>query len=358
MIPIANWKATRKQKKLVKKVMNTGRLTYGPITEEFENEFARRHSRAFALFTNSGTDALRIALHALKEREGWKDGDEVIIPAVTFIATFNIVLQCGLKPVLVDVDEDYNINPELIEQAITKRTRVIIPVHLLGLEAKMYKIMAIAVDHDLKVIEDSCEMVFSSGLGDVSCFSTYVAHHITTGVGGLILTDNADLSSYMRSMMFHGRDSSYLSMDDNSPEIADKRFLFDKPGYSARATELQAALGLGDLDNLMDNLRKRRKNAQLLSWGLGCYYNSNHTYQFFPIMHKDRDGLMNHLESKGIHTRPIMPLTTQPIVRKNIKVGRNPMAQKINRKGLLLPCHPYLSEKDINYIVESVKEYA
>lgn len=349
MIPISDWKSTRKQNKLVKDVLKSGRLTYGPMTEKFEKEFARLHKRNYGLFVNSGTDALRIALHAFKKRGGWEDGDEVIIPAVTFIATFNIVLQCGLTPVLVDVDEDYNLNPELIK--ITKKTRAIIPVNLLGLEARMYEITDIATTYGLKVIEDSCEMILSSGMGDVSCFSTYMAHHVQTGVGGMILTNQENLAKYMRSMMFHGRDDSYLSMDDNSPEVASKRFLFDKPGYSSRATELQAALGLGDLENLFDNLTKRVENARKLCKGLGVTFNPGHTYQFFPIMSGNRDELMARLEDSGIHTRPIMPLITQPIVKERIRVGRFPMAEKINREGLLLPCHPYLTDKDIEYIV-------
>lgn len=357
MIGIADWRVTPKQKRLVNQVLDSGRLTYGPMTDQFEKEFARIHGRRYGLFINSGTDALRIALHALKTREGWEDGDEVIIPAITFIATFNVVVQCNLKPVLVDVEKDFNINPNLIENAVTKKTRAIIPVNLLGLESQMSEIMAIAISHGLKVIEDSCEMVLSSGLGDVTCFSTYVAHHVITGVGGMILTDNKYLAKYMRSMMFHGRDDSYMSMDDNSPEVAAKRFIFDKPGYSARATELQAALGLGDLDNLHGNLLKRTTNARKLCEGLKVEFDPFHTYQFFPIMAKDRDDLMIHLEGRGIHTRPIMPLTTQPIVRKTIRVGIFPVAEQINREGLLIPCHPYLGDNDINYILESVKEF-
>jgi perosamine synthetase len=148
---MADWQVNRKQKKLIKQVLKSGRLTYGDKTRELEERFAKLHGVKYALFTSSGTAALKIALHALKDKYKWKDGDEVIIPAVTFVATMNVVIMNNLQPVLVDVKEDtVNIDPELIEQAITKKTRAILPVHLLGQPAAMKAIVAIAKKHELK----------------------------------------------------------------------------------------------------------------------------------------------------------------------------------------------------------------
>src|SRR5207253_461838 len=133
----------------------SGRLTYGDKTRELEERFAELHGVKHALFTSSGTAALKIAIHALKDRYGWKDGDEVIIPAVTFVATMNVVVMNNLKPVLVDVSKDtINLDSSLIEKAITKKTRAIIPVHLLGQAADMEAINKIAKKHKLRVIED------------------------------------------------------------------------------------------------------------------------------------------------------------------------------------------------------------
>ena len=169
-------------KRYVNEALNENRLSRGRFTDRFEREFAELHQVKHALFCNSGTSALQIALAALKEVYGYKDGDEVLVPATTFIATSNIVLQNNLKPVFVDVDyETFNINPALIREKITDRTRCIIPVHLFGLPADMYSIMAIARAYGLQVLEDSCEAMFCSqnsktvgSFGDLACFSTSI----------------------------------------------------------------------------------------------------------------------------------------------------------------------------------------
>lgn len=367
MIGIADFKVNRKQKKLIKRVLKSGRLTYGPVTEELENKFAAMHERKYALFTSSGTAALQIALQSMKNKYGWKNGDEVIMPALTFIATFNIITYCGLKPVLVDVDpETLNIDPKLIQKAITKRTVAILPVNLLGLPADMEEIMSIAIDFNLRVLEDSCETAYiypAGRLSDVACFSTYLAHHLTTGVGGFILTDDKDLAKYMRSMMFHGRDESYLSTDDNSPAVVHKRFIFDKQGFSMRATELEAALGLGEIDNLPKSIFKRQINAAYLQWELQDYAKfpgafKSHSYMLFPMIVRGRDALMVHLEKNGIHTRTIMPLTNQPIIKKlGYEEKDYPVTQSINDSGMLIGCHQYLKRKDLETIIKSIKEF-
>lgn len=377
-ITMADWEATRYQKKLVKKVLKSGRLTYGPVTRELEERFADIHGAKYALFTNSGTSALKIALHALKDRYGWKDGDEVIIPSVTFVATMNVVLMNNLKPVLVDVKKNTaNINPGLIKKAITKRTRAIIPVHLLGQPADMEAIMAVAREHKLKVIEDSCETMFVNKIyGDVACFSTYIAHLMVTGIGGFAITNDKELATDMRSIMFHGRDEAYLNIDDNNKTGADwknmvnARFNFPRRGYSDRATELEAALGLGDLRTWKQMIAKRQAHAKYLIDNLHNVVPMEpwtpiqtiygHAFMFFPMYVKDRDKLIFFLETNGIHTRTMMPLTTQPIVKKYFgkKVAtQHPTANFINKHGLLIGCHQYLNKKDLDYIIETVKEF-
>lgn len=370
-LTMADWAVTRKQKKLIKQVLNSGRLTYGEKTRELEQRFAEIHDVKHALFTNSGTSALKIAIHALKDRYGWKDGDEVIIPSVTFVATMNVVLMNNLKPVLVDVKKDtVNMNPELIEKAITKKTRAIIPVHLLGQPAEMDAIMKVARKHKLRVIEDSCETMFVHGVkGDVACFSSYLAHLLVTGVGGFITTNNKKLATIMRSMMFHGRDESYLNIDDKPKELY-KRFWFPRFGYSDRMTELEAALGLGELDEWEDMIKTRQKNARYLYTELSGVMASHgaadvwgpvtdikkHAFMFLPLLVQKRDELMLYLEKQGIQTRTMMPLTTQPLVQPYIK-KKYPVAQYVNEHGLLLGCHQYMTKGDLDYIIGSIRSF-
>jgi dTDP-4-amino-4,6-dideoxygalactose transaminase len=188
-----------REKYLVNKALDSNRLTYGLMSKEFENKFAASHNCKYGLFMNSGTSALQVALASLKDRHGWSDGDEVIVPAVTFVATANIVLHNNMVPIFVDVEkETYNIDPSKIEEKITTKTRAIIPVHLLGLPADMDPIIEIAKTYRLSIVEDSCETMFATykgrkvgSMGDIGCFSTYVAHFIVTGVGGFSITNNS-----------------------------------------------------------------------------------------------------------------------------------------------------------------------
>jgi len=352
-VPLADWKVSWKQKRLVNKVLKSGRLTYGPITEKLEEKFAELHDWGYVLFTSSGTDALKIAIHAMKDKYGWKDGDEILIPAVTFVATMNVVVMNNLVPVLVDIDQDtLNIDPAKMKQSMTNRTRAIIPVHLLGRPADMQRIIASAKKNNLKVIEDSCEMmgIDYEPRGDVACYSTYLAHLVTTGVGGFIATNDKKLATTMRSMMFHGRDESYLNIDDIADPSA--HYKFPRFGYSDRLTELEAALGLVELDSLAEIIKTRQFNASLLG-----PTEPNHAYMFYPIFAEDRDDLASYLADHDIQTRQIMPLTNQPIAQKYLKNKKFPRATFVNNHGLLLPCHQYLSDKQIKYVVQTIKEF-
>ena len=202
-IGVGGLELTKYEKDLVNQVLDSNRLTYGPMSKKFEKEFARMHDVKHALFMNSGTSALHIALAALKDRNGWKDGDEVIVPSVTFVASSNIILHNKMNPVFVDVESStFNIDPYLIEQKITSKTRAIVVVHLLGLPANMKPILEIAKKYNLEIIEDSAECMFAKydgksvgSIGTIGCFSTYVAHFLVTGVGGLATTNNPDIAS-------------------------------------------------------------------------------------------------------------------------------------------------------------------
>ena len=371
---------TDKDKEYVNEVLNTGRLSYGPFTRKFEEKFAKAHGVKYAIFCNSGTSALQVALHALKLRYGYKDGDEVIVPALTFVATVNIVLQNNLKPVLVDVDPDYfEINEQLIEKAITPRTRVIIPVHIGGLPCNMEKIMEIAKRHKLQVIEDSCETMFAKqnsqkvgSFGDIGCFSTYVAHILTTGVGGFVTTNDEELAKSCKSLFNHGRNNIYMSMDDDKgktqdelKEIVSKRFQFEQVGYSYRATEFEGAIGLAQIERYKENIKARKENASYLYEGLKDLplglprerTGADHVYMFYPLIAEDRNGICQYLEEHGIETRYLLPLTNQPAYKDLFKEDDYPVAKMLNEHAFYIASHPGLTKDDLDYIISTFRGF-
>ncbi len=368
--------------KFVNQVLSSNRLSYGPFSQKFEQEFAKLHQRKYAIFCNSGTSALQVALHALKSTYKWADGDEVLVPAVTFPATSNIVIQNNLKPVFVDIERDYFlINPEQIEKYITKKTRVLIPVHLFGQSADMVKILQIAKRHNLKILEDSAQAMFVKyngkpvgSLGDIACFSTYATHLITTGVGGIAATNDDEIAVKMKSLFNHGRDGIYLKIDDDAGvtgaklfEIVDKRFSFVDVGYSYRATELEAAIGLAQLRKWEQIIKKRQQNAAYLVKGLSDLQEYiqlpkirpgvEHAFMLFPILvinpKNSRDKLVFFLEDNLIETRYLFPLLNQPIYKKlfgNLEENY-PVAKFVTKNGLVIGCHPNLTKNDLDWIV-------
>jgi dTDP-4-amino-4,6-dideoxygalactose transaminase len=374
------------EKRLVNEVLDSNQLTYGPYTKRFEAEFAKVHECRFALFLNSGTSALHVVLQVLKSRHGWSDGDEVIVPAVTFVATSNIVLHNNMRPVFVDVDaKTYNIDPAKIEEKITKRTRAIIPVHLLGLPAEMGPIRELAQTYKLAIIEDSAETMFAKylgrsvgTLGDVGCFSTYVAHFLVTGVGGLATTNDPELAVDMRSVMNHGRDSIYIgSKDDHDVdektfhEIIERRFRFINVGHSFRCTEMEAAIGIGQLSRKDDIVTRRREIAGRYTRELSdlghliqlpsCPPDRTHSYMLYGIVTRGdfKRKMVHYLEELNIETRDMLPLINQPIYRRlygNLD-DEYPVAKWINNNGFYIGCHSYMSDAEVDFVIQAIREF-
>lgn len=361
-IDVGTLQITEKHVNKVVEALLSNRLSYGPMTDLFEKQFAKRHNSTYGIFTNSGTSALQATIHAMKILYGWQDGDEIIMPATTFVATYNVILHNNMKPVLVDVREDFNINPDLIKEKITDKTRAILPVHLLGKPCAMEEILTLAKEFNLKVIEDSCETmgVPGVGLGDVACSSFYIAHLLITGVGGMAITRDKELSDLIRSLIFHGRDNKYLQIDDDnkySEEVIHARFIFNHPGYSYRGTELESALGIVEMEILDENIRKRQTNARYLNDHLQNWppeYLKNHAFMMYPILSEKRNELMLYLEQQGITTRTIMPLINQPYI--NVDPKEYPVSEMILRKGLLVGCHQNLTTDDLDYLIEHIKK--
>jgi dTDP-4-amino-4,6-dideoxygalactose transaminase len=371
------------EKRYVNQVLDSNRLSYGPFTERFEAEFARLHDCRYAIFCNSGTSALHMTLAALKERHGWADRDEVLVPATTFIATSNIVLHNGMRPVFVDISlKDYGIDPGLIADKITPRTRAIIPVHLCGLPCDIGAVMDEARRHGLAVIEDSCETMFAryegrsvGSFGEVGCFSTYVAHLLVTGVGGLATTNDPDLAVTLRSLCNHGRDSIYLKIDDDQDvkgerlwEIVSRRFSFVRLGHSFRATEMEAAIGLAQLEQRESMLEARRKNAAYLTAGLSDLQDRfllppwpegrDHVFMLYPILLLDRrlpkSRIVNFLEDHSIETRDLFPLLTQPVYRKMFGdlIEEYPVAREVEEWGFYIGCHPGMTPSNLDCVIQ------
>jgi perosamine synthetase len=373
-------------KRYVNDCLDSNRLSYGKYTREFEEKFASMHGCKHGVFMNSGTSALQVALAALRETHGYKDGDEVIVPSTTFIATSNIVLQNNMVPVFVDVNpRTYNMEYRKIEDKITAKTRAIIPVHLFGLGADMTEIMYIAKRHCLQVIEDSCEAVGSTvdgkpvgSFGDMGCFSTYVNHLVVGGVGGLVTTNDDKLAELCRSLMAHGRDSVYSSIDaangltgSGLQNVVERRFKFDRVGYSYRATELEAALALSELERFEQNAAARRDNATRLMSLLSSIdeiqlpyvpYDMTHSWMMFPIICKpyvDREKLLMYLEEHGVETRHMFPLLESPAYRKLFPrmMEQYPVSQNLARSGFMIGIHQNLTAEDIYYVGELIHGY-
>jgi dTDP-4-amino-4,6-dideoxygalactose transaminase len=310
---------------------------------------------------------------------------EVIVPSVTFVATPNIVYHNKMTPMLVDVDPlTYNLSPDELGKRLEcyeekppydQRIRAAIPVHLFGQPAAMDDIKE-RLPEGTFIIEDSCECVGAhykgkpvGSLGDVGVFSLYVAHIITAGVGGIATTNDQELAEVMRSLVNHGRDpraGGDIDIEAND-WVRGARFKFNRIGHSFRITELEAAIALAQLDSLDWNLQRRQENAEQLTKGLKPFkerlqlptldpFISTHSFMMYPIVyHGDKWRLCGWLESIGIETREMLPLTNQPAYVH--QVGNFPNAKYINEHGFYIGCHPWVTDEDIRYVTEAFDEY-
>jgi perosamine synthetase len=336
----------------------------GRYVEEFESKFARYCGCTYGISTTSGTTALHLALASL----GIGPGDEVILPASTMIATAFAVVYCGAKPVLVDAEQEtWNVNVERLEEKITDKTKVIMPVHIYGHPCDMDPIMKLARDHDLFVVEDAAEAHGAEyrgkkvgGFGDVNCFSFYANKIITTGEGGMVVTNDEEIAERARLL----KDLAH------SP---DKRFLHTAVAFNYRMTNIQAAIGLAQFERIEELVERRRRNAQLYNRLLQGIKGirlppekewARNVYWMYGILIEDefgmsRDALMQKLEQKGIETRAFfMPMHEQPVFQAMglFHDERYPVAEELAKKGMYLPSSSGLKEEEIKYISATIKE--
>jgi perosamine synthetase len=356
MIHIAKPQIGQEEKQAVLEVLDSGIIAQGPRVKAFEEAFAEMCGCKHAIATTSGTTALHVALLAHDIGEG----DEVITSPFTFIASANSVLYTGARPVFVDIDPlTYNIDPALIEQAITPRTRAILPVHLFGLSCDMDLILEIAEKHGLKVIEDACQShgavykgsrVGSFGMGT---FSLYPTKNITSAEGGMITTNNEELAEKCRVIRQHGMR---------------RRYYHDELGFNFRMTDVHAAIGLAQLGKLEKFNQARQKNAAYLSQYLKGVQvpivpeGSQHVYHQYTVRVAEgrRDGLRAYLQENGVGSEVYYPV---PVHKQSFYVEELgydlslPEAEQAALEVLSLPVHPALGQTDLEKIVSTVNAY-
>jgi len=306
----------------------------------------------------NGTVALHLALEAL----GIKPGDEVIVPALTFIATANAVKYVGAKPVFIDSEpRTWNIDPERIKEKITKKTKAIMPVHLYGHPCDMGIINEIAEKHDLKVIEDAAEAHGAEykgkkvgSLSDVSCFSFYGNKILTTGEGGMCLTNDEKIAEKIEQLKDHGMSK-------------ERRYYHPQLGYNYRLTNIQAAIGLAQLERIEQTIDTKRRNAKtynsLLKNVKGITLPveepwAKNVYWMYSILVERgyklrRDELIGKLKKEGIDTRPFfIPLHKMPYLDEGLKF---PIAEELGEKGINLPSSVKLTKEQIEEITSFIK---
>jgi perosamine synthetase len=353
-------------------VIASGWLSQGPQVREFEQAFAERVGAPEAVATTSCTTALHLALHAI----GIGPGDEVIVPSLSFIATANAVWECGAKPVFADIDPlSYNLDPDSAEDAITPRTRAIMPVHQVGLAADMDRFSRLGDEYGVAIVEDAACAIGATykgrpigSLGHLACFSLHPRKVITTGEGGMIAVHDAELAERMRRLRAHAMDMSDIARHRARDVIFES---YPERGFNLRMTDMQAALGLCQLKALDHVLARRRDLAErytkALDWipGLEPPYDPPYavrTWQSYCVRVTDqaaigRTELMRQLLADGISTRRgVMAIHREPAYRDLSRPL--PHTDAAARDVLMLPLFPDLSEAEQDYVIDRLATHA
>lgn len=366
-VPFGTVSITGKARKLIDEALETKWVTKGKYVKEFEEKFAALFGVKYAVAVSSGTDADALACAALYDF-GAKRGDEVIIPALSFVATGNSVFQAGFTPVFVDVKrETLNIDPDKIEAKITSRTRAIMPVHLMGKPAEMDKILAIAKKHNLKVIEDAAEAHGAEyrgqkigAIGDMACFSLYAAHIVTTIEGGIVITNCAKTVEALQSLRNHGMTG---------------KFTFQRIGFSAKMNEIEAAVGLGNIDIFQDILDTRRRNMLYLidkfrrfdEWFITLKEEPHEKlgpHAFSIILREGvnftKDEFVAYIESRGVDSRNLfysMPTQCPSYAFLGHKLGDFPESEYCSDHGTHIGIHQDIGLDQLDFVVNVVEDF-
>jgi dTDP-4-amino-4,6-dideoxygalactose transaminase len=366
-VPFGTVSITEEARRLINEAVESKWLTRGRYVQEFEEKFARLFGVKEAVAVSSGTDADALSCAVLYDY-GARRGDEVIVPALSFVATGNAVFQAGLTPVFVDVRrETLNMDPDKIEEAVTPRTRAIMPVHLMGKPAEMDKISEIAKRHRLFVIEDAAEAHGAEykgrkigSLGNMAAFSLYAAHIVTTIEGGVVITDNPQTADILRSLRNHG--------------IVGK-FEFRRIGFSAKMNEMEAAVGLGNIRIFYEILEKRRRNLLYLIDKFEKFQKYFITIQegpyekigphAFSIIVREgvgftKDEYVERLDKAGIDSRNLfysIPTQCPSYAFLGKKLGDFPEAEYCSDHGTHIGIHQDIELKDLDYVAEVTGDF-
>lgn len=363
------------------------KTTMGEKVKKFEESFAQYIGTRYGIMVNSGSSANLLALSILSNPEFGsnriKNGDEIITPAVTWATTVYPIVNVGAKPVFVDVDKKtYNIDADKIEQAITKKTKAIMPVHLLGYPSDMKKIKRIADKHDLHIIEDSCEAHGAEyfgkkvgSFGDIGTFSFFASHHITTMEGGMLVTNDKRIFEIGKAIRAFGwvRDLADRAQYKRKHPDIDSRFLFVNTGYNLRPTEVQGAFGMHQIKKLDSLIKIRVRTARYWKRRLSSYSRYimlppdargfKNVYMTYPITviknrYFDKDDLVSNLEKHGIETRPVMAgnMVRQPAMRH---IQYRISAKLINsdyimKNSFLIGNHQEIDDKKRKYVADVI----
>jgi dTDP-4-amino-4,6-dideoxygalactose transaminase len=379
IIPIAKPLFGREEIEAAAKPLESGWIVQGPYVAEFERRFRQFVGAEHAVACSNGTTALHLANAAMRLGEG----DEVIVPSFTWIATANAVVYCGARPVFCDIElSTFNIDPAAIEACITPRTKGIVPVHLFGLCAEMSPILELAKKHGLWVVEDAAcafgatyDGRQAGTLAETACFSFHPRKSITTGEGGMVTTSRADVAAAVRSMRDHG---AAARGDEPSFLLPD----YDELGFNYRLTDLQGAVGCVQLDRAEHILEQRGLRAAIydralpsLGWLRTPFVPSHmtHGYQayvclFAPeepsienvdALEARRNTLMARLQDRGIMTRPG---THAPVLRSyyrnrfGIDAAAFPNAVLAEKLSLALPLYPQMTDEEQDRVVDALRE--
>lgn len=351
-IPIAKPSINEDEIEAVRSVLISGNIAQSKKVEEFEKKFANYIGTDYAISTSNGTTALHVALLA----NDIGKGHEVITSSFSFVATANSVLFTGAKPVFVDIDPNsFNINPSLIEEKITKKTKAIMPVHLYGQTAEIKKIKEICDDHNLILIEDAAQAHGAkfdgkkAGSFGTGCFSFYPTKNITTSEGGMITTNSKSVCEKSKKIRNHGQE---------------RRYYYDTLGFNFRMTDICAAIGVCQLKKLDDFNKTRRKNAEVYSKKLSkldylecpkVSNNKEHVFHQYTVRIKNgkRDQIIKGLEKAGIGYGIYypMPLHMQPLYLELGYKDKLRETEKAAKEVLSIPVHPLLKKEELDFII-------
>jgi perosamine synthetase len=372
-IPVARPFFSSQEERTVVEVLRSGWVSQGPQVAEFEQRFAEYVGAAQGVAVSSCTSALHLALLAA----GIKPGDEVLCPSLSFIATANAIAYAGASPVFVDIDRStYNMDPAMVECSITPRTRAILVVHQIGLPSPLDEICRVADSHGLMVLEDAACAIGSAYKGrligrphtSLACFSFHPRKILTTGEGGMITTADERIATRLRKLRQHAMTVSDLARH-SPPQIVTESY--DELGYNYRMTDLQAAIGLVQLERLDEMLSRRRQLAARYSqrlaqidWLIPPFEPADcrHNFQSYMVRLKNdapitRDGLMQELLNRGVSTRrAIMAIHRELPYRQEKWNSRLPRTNEVTDTAIILPLFYSMVDEEQDYVIDCLEQ--